>query len=156
MKEHNNIKSRSIKILLFILFLLYIAVLLRITVFRSSFSFDNILQKGHISFSLFQGYVEIIRERDWFTFTYLFWGNIIWFIPFGMYLQYTGKVKNILMITFYGFLFSLMIETMQYVFGTGYSELDDLILNTLGVWLGAICIKIFRGIKSKLSLRRVD
>lgn len=156
MKEHNNIKSRSVKILLFILFLIYIAVLLRITVFRSSLSLDNLLQNGNISFSLFQGYVEIIRERDWFTFTYLFWGNIIWFIPFGMYLEYIGKVKNILLVTLCGFLFSLMIESLQYVFDTGYSELDDLILNTLGVFIGAVCISICRRIKTKISLRSVD
>lgn len=149
MKGQDNFKKRTKEILVFILFLIYAAVLLRITVFRSSLSFDNILQMGHISFSLFQGYVAIIRARDWFTFTYLFWGNIIWFIPFGMYLEYIGKVKNVLVISFYGFLFSLMIETLQYVFGTGYSELDDLILNTLGVFIGAVCYKLIKKIYKK-------
>jgi glycopeptide antibiotics resistance protein len=38
---------------------------------------------------------------------------------------------------FYGFLLSAMIETLQFILGTGVSELDDLILNTFGVWIGA-------------------
>jgi len=37
-----------------------------------------------------------------------------------------------------GLAFSFAIEFFQYVFGTGISELDDLILNTFGVWLGAV------------------
>lgn len=31
----------------------------------------------------------------------------------------------------------LIIETLQYIFGTGVSELDDLVLNTMGAGLGA-------------------
>lgn len=65
----------------------------------------------------------------------------MWFVPFGVYLQYKKRADSILRISAYGFLFSLMIETLQYVFGTGYSELDDLILNTLGAGLGAGFIK---------------
>lgn len=37
-----------------------------------------------------------------------------------------------------GLLFSFAIELLQYVFGTGISELDDLILNSLGAWIGAV------------------
>ena len=59
-----------------------------------------------------------------------------------MYLQYSGKSKNLLSTAFCGFLFSLLIEMLQYVFGTGFSELDDLILNTFGVWIGAVLIRI--------------
>lgn len=33
---------------------------------------------------------------------------------------------------------SLVIEILQYLFGTGVSGLDDLTLNTLGVWIGAV------------------
>ena len=67
---------------------------------------------------------------------YLFGGNIVCFIPFGMYLQWRKqwKLKTIAVM---GLFFSLFIETMQYVLGTGVSELDDLILNTLGTVIGA-------------------
>lgn len=124
------------------LFLLYLAIVLRITVFRSTFALQNLCQNGRIVLTLFDGYIDLIRRGDWFAFTYLFFGNIIWFVPFGMYLQYTGKQRKLLHTAIYGFLFSLLIETLQYVFGTGFSELDDLILNTLGAWIGGGLVKV--------------
>ena len=140
--KNKKMEKGTGKGLLCILFWLYIILVLRITVFRSSFSPDNLMQKGIVNFTLFEDYVPLIRNGDWYRFIYLFFGNIVWFIPFGMYLRYTGRIKNIFLITGIGFLFSLMIESLQYVFGTGYSELDDLVLNTLGVWIGAVGMKI--------------
>lgn len=69
---------------------------------------------------------------------YLFVGNIIWFVPFGFYLRHFGKVRKLWQIWLLGLLFSFAIEFLQYVFGTGISELDDLILNSFGAWIGAI------------------
>ena len=42
-----------------------------------------------------------------------------------------------------GFLLSLSIETAQFVLGSGVSELDDLILNTLGALLGHLGTALF-------------
>lgn len=135
MKKHR-------KVITTILFLLYITVVLRITVFRSSFTLQNLCQNGRLILTLFEGYIDLIRRGDWFAFTYLFVGNIVWFVPFGMYLQYMGISKKLVRTAFYGFLFSLLIETLQYVFGTGFSELDDLVLNTLGAWLGGGVVRL--------------
>lgn len=137
--------KRHRKAMATILFLLYIAVVLRITVFRSSFTLRNLCQNGRIISTLFDGYIDLIRSGDWFAFTYLFVGNIVWFVPFGMYLQYMGISKKLAFTAFYGFLFSLLIETLQYVFGTGFSELDDLVLNTLGAWIGGAAVWIGGG-----------
>ena len=127
-----------------VLCLLYLAVVLRITVFRSSFTLQNLCQNGQVILTLFEGYIDLIRRGDWFSFTYLFVGNIVWFVPFGMYLQYMGISKRLLRTALYGFLFSLLIETMQFVFGTGFSELDDLVLNTIGAWIGGAVVKALK------------
>ena len=127
-----------------VLFLIYLAVVLRITVFRSSFTLQDLCQNGKIILTLFEGYIDLIRRGDWFAFTYLSVGNIVWFVPFGMYLQYMGISRRLLQAVLYGFLFSLLIESMQFVFGTGFSELDDLVLNTLGAWIGGAVVKGFR------------
>lgn len=86
---------------------------------------------------MFQDYIVMLRRGDWFSFGYLFFGNIIWFIPLGMYLRYKNKVRNVWQAVLAGLLFSLLIETLQYVFGTGVSDLDDLVLNAFGAGLGA-------------------
>ena len=129
------------KVIITILFLLYLVIVLRITVFRSTFTLQHLCQNGKIILTLFEGYIDLVRRGDWFAFTYLFVGNIVWFVPFGMYLQYMGKQRTLLRTAVSGFLFSLLIETLQYVFGTGFSELDDLVLNTLGAWIGGVLVK---------------
>lgn len=48
---------------------------------------------------------------------------------------------------------SLVIKTLQYLFGTGVSELDDLTLNTLRVWIGAVTVQRYRNdVDKRISL----
>lgn len=150
MSKDNPVKEKK-NILLFVLFLVYLAVLLRITVFRSGFSMDNLFQNGNINMTLFTEYIPILRNGQWFRFLYLFVGNIIWFVPLGMYLEQGKKVSTLWKILLCGLALSLLIETLQYVFGTGVSELDDLVLNTLGCGCGAVFVRIVR----KLWKRRL-
>lgn len=137
-------KSRIGNAILTALFWIYVAVVLRITVFRSTLDFANLLRNGSLNLTLFEGYAEMLVQGEYFRFTYLFFGNIIWFVPFGMYLQYIRKGCPIGRILLYGFLFSLTVESLQFVLGTGYSELDDLVLNTLGAGIGAVLVRCGR------------
>lgn len=130
-----NFFSKNKKPIITILFIIYIVCILRITVFRSNLSVQNLLN-GTINRSLFQSYIPLIRRERWRRIIYLFGGNIVCFVPFGMYLQWLGKWK-FRTIAVIGLLFSFFIETMQYILGTGVSELDDLILNTFGAIIGA-------------------
>ena len=128
------------KIITFI-YILYILILLRMTVFRSHLSCERLFT-GRINKVLFREYLPMLRNGAWMRSFYLFFGNIACFVPFGIY-QRWQKNRKILTIMLMGFLFSSFIETMQYVLGTGVSELDDLILNTFGAVLGALFIKLF-------------
>lgn len=130
-------------ICLSILFLVYMVTLFRITVFRSGFSLSHFMQNGTINLTLFQDYIPLIQLGRWFRFLYLFVGNIIWFVPFGGALFAFRQKKRIWEAALCGFLLSLFIETMQYIFGTGISELDDLILNTLGAVAGALMVRVY-------------
>ena len=134
------------RIMIKCLFIIYIGVLLRITVFRSGFGFRNLCQNGLINLTLFESYIPLIENRDLKRIIYLFVGNIIWFVPFGFYLRHFGKREwKAWEIWLLGLFFSFIIEFLQYVFGTGISELDDLILNSLGAWIGAILGKRRQG-----------
>lgn len=132
-----------------ILFVCYLAVLLKITVFRSGFGTHGFCTDGTVNLKLFEEYIPLIRTHDWDRFIYLFVGNIIWFVPLGMYVRHKKAKVGILWAAVFGFLLSLCIEVMQYLFGTGISELDDLILNTLGAILGAVSIKLLRSVNSR-------
>lgn len=136
--------KRAGKISVHILFVLYIVILLRITVFRAGFCFENLMENGTINLTLFESYIPLIKSSDWRRIIYLFIGNIIWFVPLGMYLICMSRIKKIWQIFLMGLLLSFVIETLQYIFGTGISEADDLILNSLGALIGGLCGKFYK------------
>ena len=154
---------------------LWLAALLRLTVFRDG-CFSHGLFSGRIEWDAFAYYAKLARIGYWRYFTYLFVGNLVWFVPVGVltWLEAARPVRkladkqclslqagadkkadgrvpslqagadkradkqclSLLWAALFGFLLSLGIETMQFILGSGVSELDDLILNTLGAVLG--------------------
>ena len=82
-------------------------------------------------------------------------GNIILFVPLGIYLQLLKKNK-IWINTMIVFFIALFVEMFQFIFGFGAADIDDVILNCLG---GLIGILIYRGLckflKSEEKVRTV-
>ena len=68
-------------------------------------------------------------------------GNIGIFIPLGILIKIIWKTSDIKTIL-YGFNISLFIEINQLFIGR-YTDIDDLILNTFGVLIGVLLVKIF-------------
>lgn len=136
------------RIIIDILFVAYILMLLRITVLRSSIG-SRELFSGRINIIPFIVLTDTFRKSP-ASFIYLFLGNIIWFVPLGFYLRKMRDCK-IITIAAAGFCFSLFIEIMQYIFGTGMSEVDDLILNTTGALIGNYAACLFDKIKFRIT-----
>lgn len=62
--------------------------------------------------------------------------NNIWlFVPLGTGLYRIFQKKWVLLIPF---VFSVLIETTQYITGLGIAEFDDVFGNTLGGWIGVL------------------
>lgn len=139
--------------MLTLLFWIYLAVLLKITVFRSDFSFDHLLENGKLNLELFTAYIPFLRGGFIWLFIYLFVGNIVWFIPLGGYLVWKYPKCSVLLATAAGFLLSLGIEVSQYIFGVGVTEVDDLVLNTTGALIGAVLIRVVQWIVKTRSGR---
>ena len=124
-----------------LLAILWLAVLLRITVFRSG-CFSHGLFSGRVELDAFAYYLELAGRGDWRYFTYLFVGNLIWFVPAGILVRLGGgKLRQAALA---GLALSLFVETMQFLLGSGVSELDDLILNSCGSALGYGFTCLFR------------
>lgn len=121
------------KPLLWALFLLYLAILLKITVFRSGFGGHG-LCSGTIVLVPFVELFGKTLQTSFLRFIYLFVGNLIWFVPFGAILPLLTQRRTSTILL--GFFLSLCIEILQFIFGTGVSEVEDLILNTLGTAIG--------------------
>lgn len=123
------------------LFWIYIAWLLRITVFRPGFTLSALGQNGVISTTPFREYYYWLRQGRLLIAGYLFFGNIAVFLPFGGYAAWRRPRWRLWRVTLAGFTLSLTIEAGQYLLGTGVTDPADLVLNTLGALLGAALLR---------------
>ncbi len=77
-------------------------------------------------------------------------GNIILFIPLGIYLQLLKKNKKIWISILIIFFITLFIEMFQFIFGLGAADIDDIILNCSGGLIGIlICRGLYAFLKSE-------
>lgn len=75
--------------------------------------------------------------------------NIVMFIPFGFLLPYLWEnTNNLMSVTIYSFFFSLVIELSQ-LLNVRATDVDDLLMNTLGGIIGFIIFKMYCKIKSR-------
>ena len=75
-------------------------------------------------------------------------GNILLFVPLGVILPLLHDKITLKKCVAIGAALSLLAETAQYVFGMGISDIDDIITNTFGTFLGAgIYYGLFRRLK---------
>ncbi len=82
-------------------------------------------------------------------------GNVAFFMPFGVLFPLALRRMNAGKTILAGFLLSLFFEIIQYVTDTGGADVDDLILNTLGVALGALLFLMLKRIlPDEIKLRR--
>ena len=117
-----------------ILFLIYLALLIWIILFKLQFSISNLDKMRSVNFIPFYYDKEIGAV---FHLTEIL-ENVLIFVPMGIYLQMLmPKVKlyaKIMMIAGTSFL----LETTQYALAIGRSDITDVLTNTIGGLLGLI------------------
>ena len=74
-----------------------------------------------------------MKEGLW-PFVYNFVGNVVWFVPLGMFAHRKGPLRA----TLIGAGFSLSLEALQWMLRTGVTDVDDVIVNALGALAGAV------------------
>ena len=66
-------------------------------------------------------------------------GNIAMFIPVGMVLPFCfKKLNNVIKVTLMGMCYTIFIEISQLPLYQRHTDIDDVILNTSGVFIGAV------------------
>lgn len=126
-------KGRNgLKVLFGIAFVVYLAVVVYITILSRQ------PEERRFDVNPFRSYILLIKYENDFYFGQIFY-NILMTVPFGIFVSYFfKKARKFKFIVIYGFMFSLAIETVQYITGRGLFEFDDLFNNTLGVVIGFI------------------
>lgn len=129
-----------------IVYIIFIAGLFSQTILTNLYTFQWKIQSiinlipGKIFYDSFKFWS--FGNKRYFVISLL--GNIIMFMPFGFFtpLLWNGKkVKDSLLA---GFLASLTVEICQLPQAGRTSDVDDLLLNTFGAFLGYLCYKLMR------------
>lgn len=82
-------------------------------------------------------------------------GNIAAFIPFGFFLPIISKRSRLWYNTvMFGFIWSLMLETLQLILRVGSFDVDDMFLNTLGAGIGFYIHGIAHYVRVLIHYRR--
>lgn len=139
-KDH-GIKDSSIHIKALILLAIYLGLVFYVT---GSGSLYDLLRTG---FEYRPEQINLVPLLlDSYTMQYVL--NIVLFIPFGILfpLAFPPKKKAYLVLG-YGFALSLFIELSQ-LLNMRASDVDDLIMNTLGALIGYALLKLFTRKKS--------
>lgn len=150
-REKKN--NKRLRVFSRLLFVVYMILTLHILLLSESFGRQCC---GHFRYNL-KPFAEISRFYGLLGTKYTFgailnlFGNIAILMPFGFYVAYLHRKRNVIILTtaVYTFLFSLFVETVQLLNQTGTFDVDDLILNTFGGLLAAVLYRIYLLIKKR-------
>ncbi|MBE5949795.1 MAG: VanZ family protein [Lachnospiraceae bacterium] len=129
-----------------IAFIIYIVGLCYFLFFAEMFGRTHITGDYQYNLELFREIKRFWTYRESLGFKAVFlnlFGNVVGFIPLGLLLPILfPKVKNIVLVMISTFMISLCFEVFQLVFKVGCFDVDDLLLNTVGGFVGYIIFRI--------------
>jgi len=142
--------------------LMYFAVLISVTLFPiyvDSRPVEDMRVNGSIllvNLVPFKGILSSLNHSYYMVGVRNVLGNFLLFIPFGIFLGIL-KVSQVLRALLYGLLFSVVIELLQLLqthllLGTRAVDIDDLILNSLGVVVGFLFYTTFKRVEVKYKM----
>ena len=140
--------KKLIKILSWTVFLLYL-LLLADLLFISR-TYDNSYGVNLVPMNQIELFFGLLKSSN-YSFRKLaiinLVGNIAIFIPFGFFLSFLVKrYRNYFKLFFFSLLFIFLCEFIQYYFKVGTFDIDDIILNLLGVTVGYLLFVVFRSV----------
>lgn len=138
--DMNKSKKRFHDLLLYAVIGIYLFILIVLLFFKAS-------SLKSVNLIPFQFIVDYWMDKKPLAISNVL-GNVALFVPMGIYLTTLNTKRrgwmNMLLIV----LFSALVELMQFVFAVGVTDIDDLLLNAAGGFLGICCgwgmRKIFR------------
>lgn len=112
----------------------YLLALIWIVIFKLQFSFDHLPHIRNVNLIPFGDSTIINGTIDFDEII----ANLIAFIPFGILIGMLFEGKSFIKKVSPIFFTSLFLETIQFVFSIGASDITDLLMNTVGGILGIV------------------
>ena len=132
------------------IFAFYMILVLMLTTFRDTyfpwqlvFNFNRPLSDVNLVFM--KETWKLVYAPSRLDFFYNSFGNILCLVPFGILFPIVfSKKQSFVKTVLIGMLFSISIETLQFLLETGVSDIDDVFFNTCGAILGYLIYRLFR------------
>ena len=132
----------------------YLILLFELTVFRYPTTIFSVKVVIHtikdIHLVPFIDSIRLLYGDSVFSIIYNILGNVAWFVPLGWFVGRLSHEHTTKKALFIGALVSLLIETLQFLFLTGVTHIDDVIWNTMGSVIGYQLYKIIKRILKKI------
>jgi glycopeptide antibiotics resistance protein len=156
-------KNKLITTIIWILFILYLALLVKVILFKYSMittlgmiNYANkmpidyrISRANFIPFKTLIHYLGCIKSSGVAKVNIL--ANIVAFAPMGFLMPILlKKLQNGINVSIVSFIVSLLFELTQLILSIGEFDIDDIILNVLGAILGYLLFKVFSHLASKI------
>lgn len=138
------------------LFAFYLILVLMLTTFRGTYfpwqlSFNFRRPLSDINLVFMKETWKMFYASSRLDFIYNSFGNIVCFLPFGFLAPFVfSKKQTFIKILVGGILFSVLIETMQFLLATGVSDIDDVFFNSCGTAVGYLIYSLFQRVRQKL------
>ena len=140
-------QERVERVIICIIFALYILLLFKI-LFISRVSINDIFDSSRevrrtfnlVPFQSINNYLSVGMQG--FSVGNVL-GNFILFMPLGVYLPLLKKDKRVSTNMFYIFIATVLVEALQWTLGIGAADIDDVILNFSGGFIGILGYKLF-------------
>lgn len=151
--------------LLILIFSIYLGTILTITFFPLPISKDVIIlmrEQNYLTnnFIPFASIIHLLKSDSDIILKNIL-GNILLFLPLGFFVPIIfQKANNLIGIFIIGFLFSLLIESTQFLIslslGFTYrnTDIDDIILNSIGCVIGYFIYKMLLSFNKNTVFRR--
>ncbi len=94
------------------------------------------LTVNFVPFVTMKRYMSLLANGQYKTFAINIIGNIVVFIPVGFFVISRMIKKRIIILIVMTLGIPLIIEMIQYLFSVGIMDIDDVILNVLGILIG--------------------
>ncbi|WP_317638238.1 VanZ family protein [Lactobacillus xylocopicola] len=141
------------------LFAFYVLMVLMLTTFRNAYfpwalSFNWHRPLSDINLVFLRETWKMFYAQSRLDFIYNSFGNVVCFIPFGFLAPVVfSKKQSFARVVIAGIIFSVLIEGLQFLLGTGVSDIDDVFFNLCGAALGYLLYLLCWRIRQKLQTR---
>ena len=148
MEQRNSLRMMA----KYALLMVYLAVLSYMLFFAERFgrTHEHVFAYNVVPFHEIGRYIRHAETIGWQLVVVNLLGNVAAFLPFGFLMPSLwpeNDKKHPIGVTLLSMLFSVVVEILQFVTRVGTADVDDVILNTLGGFLGYVLYVLWRKIR---------